>query len=289
MKPDNFAISRKDTVNVSITNPRGGDITNVLVIPDGTGVDVTPSEAWVGTLNTRSSVQVAFQVTPGQQQPSLTFHVSFQNGENKHTQDIVLPLNIGEDKTGAVPVVNNIAVTFQGSSYKLSGDVNNAGITDAKAMVLTTGAPAKAVEPYAEYSIGSLASDDFSSFEVTFTSNDLSSVPLVIRWKDADGNSFSTTKNLDLRSITSSGSTGTGTGSSGSSGTTGAAAGNSSGRTFSGGGGPGGGGGIFGFGGGSRGGGLSSFYPIIAGGIIIIAGIAVWMKRKWIAAKLKRR
>ena len=288
LKPDNFAISRTDTVNVSITNPRSGDVTNVLIVPEGSGVDITPSEAWVGTLKAQSSVQVPFQVTPNQQQPGLTFHVSYSNGDNKHTQDVPLPLNIGQDKTGAVPVINNVAITSSGSSYKLSGDVNNAGVTDAKAMVLTIGAPAKAVEPYGEYSIGSLASDDFASFDLTFTSSDLSSVPLVISWKDADGNSFSTTKNLDLRSIASSGTSGTSAGSSGSSGTTGTAAGTSAGRSF-GGGGPGGGGGIFGFGGGSRGGGLSSFYPIIAGAIIIVAGIVVWKKRKWLSAKLKKR
>ena len=285
-KPDNFAISRTDTVNVSIINPRSGDVTTVLIVPDGTGIDVTPSEAWVGTLNAKSSVQVPFQVTPNQQQPNLTFHISYSNGDNKHTQDVVLPLNIGVDKTAAVPVVNNIAVTTSGSSYQITGDVNNAGITDAKSMIITVAPPAKAVEPYAQYSIGSLASDDFSSFELTFTSNDLSSVPIVVQWKDADGNSFSTTSNLDLRSISGS-ALSTRTGSSGSSSSTGTSAA----RTAGGFGGPGGGGGggIFGFGGGTRAGGLTSFYPIIAGGIIIVAGIVVYTKRKWIATKLKKR
>jgi hypothetical protein len=282
IKPDNFAISRTDTVNVSITNPRSGDVSNVLIVPEGTGVDITPSEAWVGTLTAKSSVQVPFQVTPNQQQPNLTFHVSYSNGDNKHTQDVVLPLNIGVDKTAAVPVVNNIAVTTVGSSYQITGDVNNAGVTDAKSMILTVAPPAKAVEPYAEYSVGSLASDDFSSFELTFTSSDLSSVPLVVQWKDADGNSFSTTTNLDLRSLSGSTSSSTSSSRTGSSGST-------TGRNFTGGGGPGGGGGIFGFGGGSRGGGLSSFYPIIAGAIILVVGIVVWKKRKWIAAKLKKR
>ena len=102
-------------------------------------------------------------------------------------------------RLAAVPVVNNIVLTSSGSSYKLTGDVNNAGITDAKSMVLTVLSPARPVEPYADYAIGSLASDDFSSFTLTFMSTDLSDVPLQIKWKDADGNSFSTVKNLDLR------------------------------------------------------------------------------------------
>jgi hypothetical protein len=152
-------------------------------------------------------------------------------------------------------------------------------------MILTVAPPAKAVEPYAKYAIGSLASDDFSSFELTFTSSDLSLVPLVVQWKDADGNSFSITQNLDLGS-TSDSTSSTRTGSSGSSGITGATAGSSAART--GGGGPAGGGSIFGFGG-SRGGGISSFYPVIAGGILLIVGIVVYKKRKWLSAKLKRK
>jgi hypothetical protein len=224
-----------------------------------------------------------FQVTPDRAS-DLTFHITYHNGNNDHVIDEVLPLNIGEDKLAAVPVVNNIVLTSSGSSYKLTGDVNNAGITDAKSMVLTVLSPARPVEPYADYAIGSLASDDFSSFTLTFMSTDLSDVPLQIRWKDADGNSFSAVKNLDLRySSGSSGSSSAGTGSSSSSGTTGSAAA----RTNTGG--PPGGGSIFGFGGSSRGGGVSSFYPVIALGIVIVVGIVLWMKRKWIVSKLKRK
>lgn len=282
-KPDTFSLSKKDTVNVSIVNPRDGDVTDVLIIPDGIGVDVTPSESFVGTLKAGSSVQVPFQVTPGLQ-ANLTFHVSFRNGDNKHTTDVSLPIVIGEDKLAVVPVVNNVVLTSSGSTYTITGDVNNAGITDAKSMILTVAPPAKAVEPYAKYAVGSLASDDFSSFELTFTSSDLSSVPLVVQWKDADGNSFSATQNLDLGS-TSGSTSSTRTGSSGSSGTTGATAGSSAART---GGGAPGGGSIFGIGG-NRGGGISSFYPVIAGGILLIVGIVVYKKRKWFAAKLKRK
>ena len=144
------------------------------------------------------------------------------------------------------------------------------------------------MEPYSDYAIGSLASDDFSSFEVTFTANDLSSVPLVISWKDNDGNSFSVTKNLDIRassgSTGTSGSTSANTGSSGSSGTATTTSGSSAARSGV----PPGGGSIFNFGG-SRGGGISSFYPVIAAGILLIAGIVLYKKRKWIAAKVKKR
>ena len=287
-KPDNFSLSKKDTIDLSMINPRNNDIKNILIVPDGSGFDISPSRSFISSLPSGSSTDVQFSITPSRE-TMITFHITYQNGDNRHTSDVVLHLNIGENKLAAKPIVNNVALTRSGAYYSITGDVNNAGLTDAKSMVVTIGAPAHAVEPYSDYAIGSLASDDFSSFEVTFTASDLSLVPLVISWKDNDGNSFSVTKNLDLR--TSSGSAGTSgsasanTGSSGSSGTATTTSGSFAGRN---GGGPPGGGSIFNFGG-SRGGGISSFYPVIAAGILLIAGIVLWKKRKWIAAKVKKR
>ena len=289
-KPDNFALSTKDTVTLRIINPRSAAIKNIIITPTGQGIDVSPSQKYVSILNGQSSVEIPFSVTPNQES-TLTFHVIYQNGDNDHSTNVVLPITLGDNKKAAIPMVNNVDLASSGTSYTLTGDVNNAGLTDANSMIVTVGAPAKAVEPYTQYAIGSLAADDFSSFEMTFTCTDLSSVPLVITWKDKDGNSFSITKNLNLRTNAGSGSTGTVSGGSVSSSgsvtpaTTGSSAARNSGG-FSGG--PPGGGSIFGFGG-SRGGGISSFYPVIAAGIIIIVGIVLWTKRKWISAKLKKR
>jgi len=283
-KPDVFSISKTDTVNVSLVNPRDGDVTDVMIVPEVDGANVSPSESYIGTLAAGTAIQVPFQVTPDRQ-GSVTFHVTFSNGDNKHTLDLALPLAVGVDKTAAVPVINNIALSAQGAGYHLTGDVTNAGVTDAKSMVLTVDSPARPMEPYTEYAIGSLASDDFSSFELDFAAADLSAVPVEVRWKDANGNSFSQVSMLDLRSI-ASGTASTGSRSGSSSGGSNAAAGGSfAGRT--GGGAPGGG--IFGFGGSRSGGGLSAFYLPIGLGIIIIIAVVLWMKRKWIAAKLKKR
>jgi hypothetical protein len=283
--PDNFAVGKKDTVNLSLSNSRNGAVTDIVVTPQGTGFTVTPLEKFIPSLDAGTSQIIPFKITPDKAS-NLTFHVEYHNGNNNHIVDEVLLLNIGEDKTAAVPVVNNIVIASSGTSYTLTGDVNNAGITDAKSMVLTVLPPAKPVEPYAEYAIGSLASDDFSSFTLTFTAPDLSSVPVQVSWKDADGNSFSTVKKLDLQSSSGLSSTGTRTGSSSSGTTTGGTTGSSAARTAAGG--PPGGGGIFGFGG-SRGSGVSSFYPVIGLGIVIVVGIILWMKRKWITSKLKKR
>ena len=279
-KPDNFSLGTKDTVNLSIVNPRDGPVKNIMITPVGDGTDVIPTQKFISSLDAGQSQTVTFQVTP-HKASDLTFHVTYDNGNNAHATDTVLPLNLGVNKLAAVPVINNVVLTTQTAGYQLTGDVTNAGVTDASGMVVTVAAPAHPIEPYSNYAIGSLASNDFSSFTLTFTADDLSAIPVNIQWKDADGNIFSTVTTLNLAS--SSGFTGSRSGSSGT--------GNSSIRSggFGGPGGAPGGGGIFGFGGGSRGGGLTAFYPIIIGGIVVVVGIVLWVKRKTIMKKLKKQ
>jgi hypothetical protein len=289
-RPSVFPLSAEEQVNLTLFNPRGGAVKNILVTASGAGVEVNPSQRYVSSLESVSSVELSFGVTASRDS-NLTFHISYENGDNTHTSELFLPITIGSDKTAAVPVLNNVALTSKGTYYDLTGDITNAGITDAKGLVVSVGSPALGTETYPEYAIGSLASDDSGSFELTFTCRDLSSVPLVMRWKDGDGNSYDLTKYLDLGSgsgISAGPELSTGSGPiNRSSSATGLYS-----RGVGGASGPGvnraGGTSLFGIGG-SRGGGLASFYPVIAGAVILIAGIVVWKKRKWVAAKVKRR
>jgi hypothetical protein len=189
-KPDAFAVSTKDTVNVSVVNPRAGDITDVLIVAESSGAEISPEESFVGTLKSGTSVQVPFAVTP-ERGTDVRFRVTFQNGDNKHTTDVILPLNLGRNKLGAQIVVNNIESSNAGGIVTLKGDVTNNGLTDAKSVLVTVGSPATPVNPNPVYAIGNLEPDDFSSFEVTYTAISPGAVPIVVEFKDADGNVFS--------------------------------------------------------------------------------------------------
>jgi hypothetical protein len=188
-KPDTFALSTKDIVNVSVANPRAGDISNLLIVPEVNGAIVSPDESFVGTLKAGSSVQVPFAITP-EKGTEVTFHVSYQNGDNKHTTDVVLPITLGKNKKGAEIVVNNIGSTNTGSAITLKGDVTNNGLTDARSVIVTVGSPATPVNPNPVYAIGNLEPDDFSSFEVTYTQTAPGVVPIIVEYKDTDGNLF---------------------------------------------------------------------------------------------------
>lgn len=189
VKPDTFSLSTKDMVNVSVVNPRTGDIKNVLIVPEVKGSTISPDEAFIGTLKAGTSVQVPFAITP-EKATEVTFHVDYYNGDNKHTTSVVLPLTLGENKKGAEIVVNNIGSSNSGTTITLKGDVTNNGLTDARSVLVTVGSPATPVNPNPVYAIGNLEPDDFSSFEVTYTQTAPGTVPIVVEYKDSDGNTF---------------------------------------------------------------------------------------------------
>ena len=248
-KPDTFSLEKTDSVNVSVVNPRLGDITDVLIVATSPGCDISPNEEFVESVPAGGSVKVPFAITP-HRQSDVTFNVSFRNGDNVHATTVVMPLNLGEDKSAAVPLISNIALSGTAGTYTLTGDVGNAGITGAQGMVVSVGAPVKPVGPYPEYQIGSLASNDFSRFTLTFITSDLSAVPVQIRWKDAAGNTRTSMTTLDLSTSARPSAGGI--------------------RDVS-----------------SSGSGL--LYTAIAGVIIVITGVVLFVKRKWISSKLKKQ
>lgn len=294
-KPETFTIDSEAEVNLSLINPRDGAIKSIYIITSDSGADITPSVTFVSEIPANSVVEVPFAITP-HKASNITFDISYQNGDVKRETSVVMPITAGNAKDAAVPVINNLALTTSGNTYTLTGDIANTGVTDANGVVVTLGSPAKGTGTYPEYAVGSLASDDSSSFEVTFTCTDLSSVPLVIKWKDSAGTDFSVTKTIDLTTYSGSG----GMASSGTSSSTRSAnadsmmQGGPSGMSS----GPGG---MSGGSGGSSSsssvlssitnpkGGISSFYPVIAMVVLIIAGAVCYTRRKWILSKLKKQ
>jgi hypothetical protein len=291
-KPETFTVDSAETVNLSLINPRDGAIKSIYITTTDSGTDITPSLTFVKEVAANSMVEVPFTITP-HKATNITFNINYQNGDVKREVSVVLPIQPGNAKDAAVPTINNLALTNKGTSYDLTGDITNTGVTDADGLVVTVGSPAKGTGTYPEYAVGSLASDDSSSFEVTFTSTDLSSVPLVIHWKDSFGTDYSITKVLDLTTYSQPGGT-----------TTGSTSKTSSSSTMQGG--PGGMGGPGGDMNGPPGsssssssnvlssitsakGGISSFYPVIALFALIIIGAVGYTKRKWIMSKIKKQ
>jgi len=197
-KPDAFAESRTADITVRVGNPRPNAASGVQVIPQGTGFSATPTGGFIGALAPDASGTVTFNLTPTAE-TDITFQVVWRNGINTHTTDLVLPVAFGEDKKQADPVITNVEVTTIAGGYRIVGDVMNAGLESARSVLVTPGSPATPIDPFRVYVVGTLDSDDISSFEVTFkTDAGVEEVPLVVEYRDDDGNRYEATTLVEL-------------------------------------------------------------------------------------------
>ena len=275
--PDSFNSGVEAAVNITVGNPRQGTVNGITITPSGDGIAVTPKTAFVGSLAADGSKEVTFDITPTKE-TTVTFLVNYRNGMNDHSTSVTLPIQFSEDKLSAVTVLNNVEVTSSGQYNTVTGDITNAGLTNAYSITVTVGSPATAVDPNKVYVLGELEPDDFSSFEVTYTSTG-TTVPVVVTFKDADGNSF--TRTFEVTQSTGGMTSMQGSGSSSS--TLSSASGGTSGGP---GGGPGGGGFLFGMGSRSGSGTSIPFMQIGIGLVVVLVVAAVAWKKGYIR-KLK--
>ncbi|WP_305066181.1 COG1361 S-layer family protein [Methanoculleus sp.] len=201
-RPDAFAAGRTAEITVRVGNPRPNAASGVQVIPQGTGFTATPTGGFLGGLEPDGSGTVTFNLTPAAE-TDVTFRVVWRNGINTHTADLVLPVAFGEDRRQADPVITNVEVTPIAGGYRVVGDVMNAGLESARSVLVTPGAPATPVDPFRVYVVGTLDPDDISTFEVTFEADaGVEEVPLVVEYRDDDGNRYTATRLVGLGGTT---------------------------------------------------------------------------------------
>jgi hypothetical protein len=197
-QPDAFTQGVKETISVQIANPRDNDVKNVIFEATGNDVTLTPSKTYIGYLAAGTSTTVNFTST-ADEPTTLFMHVDYDNGDNSHTINTTLPIQFTTDKLQADPEMSNIVIALNNGTYDVTGDVTNAGLSNANGVTVTSLSPAVPLEPDRNYVIGTLKPDDFGSFEVTFTAPyGTTSVPLQQSYKDSNGNVITSVQNIDL-------------------------------------------------------------------------------------------
>ena len=196
-RPDEFLETAKETITIAVGNPRENTVNGVSISAAGEGIEVTESGYFIGNLAPDQSEEVDFEISASKSS-TLVVRVQYRNGINIHETLLSIPVSLTGGKIKAEPILNNIEIQAETGYYQVTGDVTNAGLDSAKSVLITTGAPAEPVDPYRVYVVGSLDTDDFSSFELTFKAARGEQVPLIIQYKDEDGNSFEERLLIDL-------------------------------------------------------------------------------------------
>ena len=206
-EPDYYIAGCEKNLTFQVGNPRESGVSGVTVTPVGE-ISSENKGFFIGEIKPDESADAVVRIKP-ESEGVMDFLVEYRNGVNRHEQIISLPVSFEKGTKSANPVLVNIQTTFDGDLYTVKGDVSNAGIDDAKNVVITAGAPAEPANPYMSYVAGSLKADDFSGFEINFRS-DSPEIPILISYRDSDGNLFETTKILDVSSVEPSGEDGDG-------------------------------------------------------------------------------
>ena len=193
--PEDIFKGERARIELVVGNPRQNTATAVKIVTEGR--EVIPSEVFIGALSSDESKVASFNFTPPNEGAYiLNFKLEFKNGDNYHSADLSVPLDVTESKKSAELIITGIEVeSMSGMSvFKITGDINNAGLKEANSVVMKI-SDAKSIEalhPYKSYFVGLLSTDDFSSFELDVkVDENVTKVPLVIEYKDEEGNMFS--------------------------------------------------------------------------------------------------
>ncbi len=188
-RPDVFEPDTTQTVALTIGNLRTNAIEAVEISASGTGVTSKQTSLFLGTIAANNAKNGTLSVSTTSETKEVTFDVTYRNGADWHTESLTIPLESGISKTVAELIVNNLEIKNSGSYYTIIGDVNNAGLTTAKALVVSTEGATK-TGLYPAYVVGSMDEDGLSEFEVTFSNPIDNNVTLVFTYKDVNGNVY---------------------------------------------------------------------------------------------------
>jgi hypothetical protein len=176
-------------ITLDIVNLRSSNISGVVVSPAGGDISFNATEFYVGNVPPKASVPLTINIdatssTAGRK--DLTFTARYTNGDTVHNSDLAASIEVVDR---SILILTGITTEHTSLWYTITGDVNNIGATDLSGVVVAIGAANGVTprQPYPEYFIGEIESDDFGSFELSVELDDgVDSVPLTIEYRDAN-------------------------------------------------------------------------------------------------------
>jgi hypothetical protein len=176
---------------VTVVNTRENAVNEVVITPSATDVEFIPSSYFIGTLPAKTSMDVTFSVKPlGIGSQTLSFDVTFKNGDNLHSNTLDVPITVIE-ALDVAPIITNFPLSItKGGSSLISIEVYNAK-TEKITGVLVTPICDAVVIP-SQYFIGAMDSDDVfsASFNIYTDTVDLGSHTIGFKVSFKQGNDY---------------------------------------------------------------------------------------------------
>jgi len=154
-------------ITITVVNKRENAVSNVLITPQGENVEFVPSSYFLGSLAAKTSQDVVFSLKPiGTGAQNLRFDVSYKNGDNLHTNSLIVPVTI-VPTLDVAPIITNFPISItKGGSSRISVEVFNAKTEKITGVLITPISNATVIP--SQYFIGSMDPDDVfsASFDI---------------------------------------------------------------------------------------------------------------------------
>jgi hypothetical protein len=165
--PSKISKGGASELTITAVNKRENAVKNVIVTPHGDGVEFIPQSYFIGSLVAETSEEVVFSVKPIETMVStISFSVSYMNGDNLHANSLIAPLSIIE-ALDVAPIITNFPLSItKGGSSRISIEVYNAKTEQITGVLVTPICNATVIP--SQYFIGSMDPDDVfsASFDI---------------------------------------------------------------------------------------------------------------------------
>ena len=172
--PSKLSVSGSSDITLSVINHLAGTIDGVQISPfNSENISVSPESIYLGSMLAASSQEVHFSLNPLEMgTASISFTLTYRNGDNLHSQELQIPFTI-IDVLDVAPVLNRFpSKVAKGTVERVSVEVYNAKTEEITGVIVTpiTDVP---ISP-AQYFIGSMDPDDVfsASFDIDTSSLD---------------------------------------------------------------------------------------------------------------------
>ena len=122
--PEDIFKGERARIELAVGNPRHNTVTAVKIAT--MEENVIPSEVFIGALSADETKVASFNFTPQTNGIHiLNFVLEFKNGDNYHSTDLSVPLNVTDSKKRAELILTGIVVEpMPGmNAYKITGDM----------------------------------------------------------------------------------------------------------------------------------------------------------------------
>jgi len=160
-------------IELNVANARPNTINSVRIIPRADGIEFSPNEIFIGTMEPDATRTINFTLNPTSPgTKDISFGLTYKNGGNLHSENLVSSVDVGDSSDVRVIVVDAPASISKGIAASIVLDVVNVGSNDVTGVSVIPISDDVDFKP-TEYYIGTLGSGEMFTIQFDLTPKEI--------------------------------------------------------------------------------------------------------------------